>query len=61
MLLQTVAPPNRRQRSATVTKRSNPRDDDGYAEENADLAEAFEIFKEAIEEDDDASEEDLKV
>ena len=35
--------------------------DDGYNEENADLAEAFEIFKEAIEEDDDASEEDIKV
>jgi hypothetical protein len=35
--------------------------DDGYNEESADLAEAFEIFKEAIEEDDDASEEDIKV
>jgi len=35
--------------------------EDDYAEENADLAEAFEIFKEAIEEDDDASEEDIRV
>jgi hypothetical protein len=35
-------------------------DEDGYNEESADLAEAFEIFKEAIE-DDDADEKDLKV
>ena len=36
-------------------------DEDGYAEESKDLEAAFEIFKEAIEEDDEASEEDLKV
>ena len=34
--------------------------EESYNEENADLAEAFELFKEAIE-DDDADEEDLKV
>ncbi len=36
-------------------------EDEEDVEESADLAEAFEIFKEAIEDDDDASEEDLKV
>ena len=33
-------------------------DEDGYAEESEDLAEAFEIFKEAIEEDDEDDEKD---
>jgi len=56
---QMVKPKNYNEADSAVPGGPNPDKEDDDLEESADLAEAFEIFKEAIEEDD--SEDDLKV